>query len=173
MQPVEHDRAWVRVLKSYHDAVVHVPGLSNIDRDGRPIKPLGTKEAAHIAGLNVSDMSNRLNINLPEYRATLEGFVRHLLSGMDTAALDEIERAIGRVAIRVPDVEGHADIQRELAASIREFGDVGRAIAGAMDENSEAGREISARELVEIHKEVDEAVGALYELLAAIEAEVK
>jgi len=173
MQPIEHDRQWVRVLRSYHDAVIHVPGLVNRDRDGRSIRPLGIREAARIAGLHPNDMGNRLNPNKnkEDSRPTLEGFVRHLLAGMDIAPLDEIERTIGRVAITMPEVDGHEDIQRELAAAIREFGDVGRAICESMARESERGQKISRREMHTIRREVDEASGALYELMAAIEEE--
>ncbi len=173
MLSVEHRRIWTRILNAYHDSVVYVKGVERRDRNGKPICPLGLKEAAKIAGLNPSDMSNRLNINMPEHRPTLEGFVLHLLEGMDMATLDEIERANGRVAIRMPDIEGHDDLQNELATAMREFGDVGSAFADALDERSVGGKGITRREVLKIHKEIDEAVGALYELLAAAEEMAK
>jgi len=169
MPCIENDRAWLRVLAAYHDSVVHVPGLTRVDRNGDKIKPLGLKEAARIAGLSVSDMGNRVSVNMQEARPTLEGFVRHLLSGMDTSALDEIESACGRVAIKLPDIHDHADLQAEVLASGKEFGDVCRAISNAISPDSHKGRRISRRELDGIHREIDEAVAQLYELLAAVE----
>jgi len=173
MTPIEHDRAWQRVLHDYHDAVVHVPGVSKHGKDGEPIRVLGLKEAAHIAGLNRNDMSNRLNPNMVEHRPTLEGFVLHLLNGMDKSALDAIESALGRVAIDVPDFHEHEDLQGELMACIKEFGDVGSALQNAMSDDSHKGQRISRREFTVIKKETEEAVSELYALLAAVEEKVK
>jgi len=173
MTPIEYHRAWQRVLHDYHDAVVHVPGVSKHGKDGKTIRTLGTKEAARIAGLNPNDMSNRLNPNMPEHRPTLEGFVLHLLNGMDTSALDAIESSIGRVAINVPDVCGHENIEKELMACMKEFGDVGAALQAAVCSDSQGGSRITKRELANIRVEVEEAVAELYALLAAVEEGVK
>jgi len=173
MRSIEQDRAWQRVLHDYHDSVVHVPGITKHGKDGKAIRTLGLKEAAHIAGLNRNDMSNRLNPNMPEHRPTLEAFVLHLMNDMDTAALDAIESSIGRVAIDVPDFHDHGDLQGELMACIKEFGDVGSALQNAMANDSHKGRSISHREFAIIKKEVEEAVSELYALLAAVEEGVK
>ena len=172
MATLEHDRAWLRVLTLYHDSVVHVPGLSRHSRSGGKIKPMGLKEAAEIIGLNHRDLSNRLNVNMPEHRPTLEGFVRHLMEGMDMAALDELESAVGRVAIKVPEIHEHDDLQTELMACIKEFGDVGKALQEATDKDSRGGRKITRSEFAHIRHETEETVAQLYELLSAIEQEV-
>jgi len=169
MLPVEHDRACLRVMQAYHESVVHVPGLTRLSRDGRKIKPLGLKEAASIAGLSVSDMGNRVNVNMPEHRPTLEGFVRHLLAGMDFAALDEIESACGRVAIRLPEIHDHGDLQAEILACGKEFGELCNAIAESMSPESHKGRRISHRELDGIHYKLDGCVAQYYALFSAIE----
>ena len=173
MRSIEQDRAWQRIVHEYHHAVVHVPGVVKHDKAGKPIKTMGVKEAAKIAGLSTSDMSNRLNPNMPEHRPTLEGFVMHLLNGLDKAALDAIESELGRVAIDVPDFQGCDDLQGELVACIKEFGDVGQAMQKAMAADSAGGKKITRRELLAIKKEIEEAVSELYALLAAIEAGVK
>lgn len=169
MLPIEYDRSWRRVIQSYHDSVIHVPGVTRSDRDGNEIRPLGMKEAAHIAGLTPTDMSNRVNPNMPEHRPTLEGFVLHLLSGMDTSALDEIESAIGRVAITVPEIGSHDDLLRELLDCIKEFGDIGESIRQAQSKHSDGGIRITRREARSIRHEIEDEVAQLYELLAAIE----
>jgi len=173
MRSIEQDRAWQRVVHEYHHAVVHVPGVVKRDKDGKAIRTMGVKEAAKIAGLSTSDMSNRLNPNMVEHRPTLEGFVMHLLNGMDKTALDAIESELGRVAINVPDFHDHGNLQGELMACIKEFGDVGSALQNAMADDSHKGRIISHREFAIIKKEVEEAVSELYALLAAVEEGVK
>ena len=167
MLPVEFEHAFRRVLVAYHHSVVHVPGIDSRDRTGRKIRPLGLKAAADMVGMNKSDLSNRLNVNMPEHRPTLEAFVMHLLSGMDTAPLDEIEHAIGRVAFQLPDVEAHANLAAELAKAGREFSDVCSSMAEALED----GR-VTRREFERFSKETDEAIAALAELREAMRKEV-
>jgi len=169
MLPIEHDRACLRVMQAYHESVVHVPGLTRLSRDGRKIKPLGLKEAASIAGLSVSDMGNRVNVNMPEHRPTLEGFVRHLLSGMDYAALDEIESACGRVAITLPETPEHGDLATETVRVGKEFGDVFALLQDVFQPDSDGGTRLTRREKERFHCEVREAQAALQALMAALD----
>jgi len=165
---IEQEREFLQVLRVYHDAVVHVPGLENRDRAGRLIKPLGLKLAGDLAGLSKSDMSNRLNPNMPEHRPTLEGFFMHLQAGMDLAPLDEIERSLGRVSFTLPDVEAHKNLAVDLAKAGREFGDVCQSMADALIDGK-----ITRKEFAAFSKETDEAIAALAELREAMRQEVK
>ena len=160
-------------MHEYHDSVVHVPGLTRRDKRGHKIKALGLKEAARIASLNVSDMGNRLNPNMPEHRPTLEGFVLHLLNGLDVSVLDALESELGRVAIDVPDVQEYADLQSELLACIQGFGDVGKTLQAAMQPDSHHGSRISRREFKGIKKTIEGEVAELYALLSAIEESIE
>jgi len=173
MAPLEHDHAWQRVLHAYHESVVHVPGLTRYGRAGKVIKPLGLKAAAEIAGLSVSDMGNRVNPNMPEHRPTLEGFVRHLLSGMDMASLDEIESAVGRVSIKVPEITDHDDIQSELMNCIKEPGDVGACLKEILAPESPGGRKPTRKQFNRLVREVREVEAAFEMLLAAVDRKVK
>lgn len=172
MSTIESERAWARILHDYHHSIVHVAGVDHRDTHGRKVKVMGLKEAAKTIGINKTDLSNRLNPNMPEHRATLEGFVLHLLSGMDLAALNTLESALGRVAIDVPDIEHHDNIEQELFACIKEFGDVGQSLRDATAADSDGGEAITRREFDVIHREIEGAVSELYALLAAVEEQV-
>jgi len=168
MLPIEFERAWHAVLMAYHHSVVHVPGHVNHTRDGRQIRPMGLNAAAEIAGLSKSDMSNRLNVNMPEHRPTLEGFVLHLLSGMDTEALDVLERAMGRVAFKLPDLADHSDLAGDLAKVGKEFGKVCSSMSAAL-----ADGKVTRKEAEAFSAEVDDNIAALAELREAMKREVK
>jgi|GEM_PF-1206571 len=166
---MEQERVWRRVLRLYHAAIVPSHDLPVAGRDGQPIKPMGVRLAAEAIGLTPTDMANRLNPNLPTSRPTLEGFLTHLLLGMDRAPLDEIEAAIGRVAIDLPPAESYddADLVQLLARACREHGEWMVSVSEAL-----ADGRIEPNEYDRIGREANDAFAAIAGVLQALRAKM-
>jgi len=140
---------------------------------GRKIRALGTDLAARLIGDNKKGLRNRLTPNETQHEVQLIQFAILLMRKMDTLPLEELCRLANGVYVRVPEVHEHDDIQRELMACIKEFGDIGNVLADAMSKDSDGGSDITRREMPHIRREFEEAVAKIYELLAAVEEQVK
>jgi len=165
---VEQEHLLDCVKQALHDAVVRVKGGSRFTRDHRPIKPMEPKHAAEILGKTADEVRNMVDPNKPDHRMYLDQFHTLLMQSMDTVALDEIERSIGRVAITVPYALEHEDLSEELMHTIKEFGDVGRQLSEALDDGI-----VRQDEFDEFDRECNEAMGAIAELREAVRAKVE
>jgi len=172
-QCIKYDRIASAVLLATHDAVVHVQGGSRFTSSGRKVKPLSAAYAAEVTGHTEKHIRNCIDPNQDTHQLTLRAWVLMLLAGMDTSPLEELARSLNMVLVRVPSPQEHAHLAKEVLACGEEFGDVCRAISGALDKKSPGGKSITRREREAIRREIDENVAQLYALFAAVEDEAK
>jgi len=140
---------------------------------GRKIRPMGTDLAARLVGDSKRGLRNRLTPNETMHEVQLIQFAILLMRKMDTLPLEELCRLAHGVYVRVPEMHEHDDLQFELIHCFEGLGGIGKALADAMAEGSDGGVDITRREMPHIHRQFDDAVSKIYELLAAVEEQVK
>ena len=59
-----------------------------------------------------------------KHEINLKHIMAWLIGGMDKAPMDEIEAAVGRIAIDLPAAGAHDDLSNEIVHAAKEYGDV-------------------------------------------------
>ena len=158
-QCIEHERAADAVLQATHDVVVHVKGGG---RYGRRVKLLGAGYAAEVTGHTEKHLRNCLDVNQETHQLTLRAWHLMLLSGMDTAPLEELCRSLDGFFCRYPAVEiDEANPERSLAAVMAEVGDISRTVLENCDKHGPGGEKWTRRERENFDRQVDEALCAI------------
>lgn len=106
--------------------------------------------------LNVpkSTLANYVNPDVPDCHYPLRLLIPQTVLLNDFAVLDYLEACVGRVAFRLPEISNEfKGFRRELAATVKEFGEVLEATGTALLDNH-----VSSEELVLIEREVNELV---------------
>ena len=170
MPTIEAEVTYQRVMESLHDAVIYRPGGPRYATNGRRnIKPMGSKMAGEVIGHSHGYVRKLLSLECPKHDVTLKHLVMWLLAGMDTAPLDELESAVGRVAFAVPECDGHDDLHMEAVRVGKEVGDVFAKLQQITDEDSAGGSRITRREAESLAREAREACAAVMALVQAVE----
>jgi len=123
--------------------------------------PMTLKLQADLLGIPESTLANALNPNIDNMHYHLRWLIPHTLLLGDLGALDYLEACVGRVAFPLPEVpECVADLQAELARTIKEFGDVVTTAGQALEDGRILRNEVKRIER-EIHELVRQALGFL------------
>jgi len=173
MQTREGDVVYERVLAALHDAVIYRPGGPRYATRARQSKPLGSKFAAGLIGHSDGYVRKLLSPACEKHEINLKHILAWLVGGMDPAPLDEIEAAIGRIAITLPVADGHNDLSGEIVHASKEFGDVFAVLAQVFEPDSDGGEQLTRREYERLKREAREAEAALEALLEAAEGMVR
>jgi len=118
---------------------------------------LSLKRQAELLDLAESTLGNSINPYMDRMDYKLSWLVRHMLILGSFAPLDYLEACVGRVAFPIPDCPAElADLNSELALTIKEFGDVVMETGKALED----GR-LQRHEVVKVEREIDEVVRQL------------
>jgi len=129
--------------------------------------PGGAVKLANVAGMHAGTLANKVN----------PGMLGHKLSVAEAITLQTISRdyrilyaeasALNHTCVRLADWSGVSDVELLEAYSKvhKEIGDLAQKISEAF-----ADRRITRKEFIGITKEMDEAVRAMFELRARLEA---
>jgi len=161
------------VLNALHDAIVPRPGGSRWNSRDRIIQPMGSALAGEQIGHNDAYVRKLLNMGHDKHEPTIRHLICWMDAGMDTSVLDVLDRIAGRIAIPLPDIHEHSDLQHELINLLKEMGDIGAALQASLMSESGGVSGITKRESVAIDQEIDEAIAALCTLRAVVDALAK
>lgn len=119
------------------------------------------KRQAELLNIRESTFANSLNPHIEDCHYHLRYLVSHTLLLGDCGMLDYLEACVGRVAFPIPRApERVADLQHELARTIREFGEVVTASGEALEDGRIQRNEVRRIER-EVHELVRQAMGFL------------
>jgi len=173
LQTRDAEIIYERVIDALHDAVIYRPGGARFNTRDRKCKPLGSKYAGALVGQSEGYVRKLLSPACEKHQVNLQHIVGWLLGGMDTAPLDELEAAIGRIAIKLPEPCGHGDLSNEAVHASKEFGDVFAVLQDVFSPDSDGGTRLTRREFERLKRETREAEAALEALLEAAEGMVQ
>ncbi len=112
------------------------------------------RRQAELLGIPESTLANAVNPHIDSCHYQLRHLVPQTMLLQDLAMMDYLESCLGRVAFAIPRApECLADLQGELARTIKEFGDVVQAAGEALEDGL-----ISRNEVKRIEREVYELV---------------
>ncbi|APG24073.1 phage regulatory CII family protein [Syntrophotalea acetylenica] len=127
-------------------------------------RPLTLKRQAEHLGLAESTLGNSINPHIEAMEYKLAWLIPHMLLNDSLAPLDYLEACVGRVAFDLPQApECVANLQAELARTIKEFGDVIAASGTALED----GR-VQRNEVKRIEQEINEMVRQAFAFLQAV-----
>jgi len=119
------------------------------------------KLQADLLGIPESTLANALNPNIDNMHYHLRWLIPQTLLLGDFGALDYLEACVGRVAFPMPEVpECVADLQFELAKTVKEFGDVVSSCGEALEDGRILRNEVKRIER-EVHELVRQSLGFL------------
>lgn len=127
---------------------------------------MSSRAVAEELGISYSMLMNACNPDLPEFhlRAGALSMFAKLTGGR--LALDWLEASVGRIAIDMPEAPANLDdVQAELYATVKEFGDMVQVSGRALMD----GR-IDGREAKRIERETLEMIRQAHVFLSAVQA---
>lgn len=127
------------------------------------------KRQAELLNIRESTFANSLNPHIEDCHYHLRYLVPHTLLLSDCGMLDYLEACVGRVAFAIPKGPACvADLQAELARTIKEFGDVVQASGEALEDGC-----LSRDEVVRIEREVHDLVRQAMGFLRSVKERVE
>lgn len=131
--------------------------------------PMPMRRQAEHLGLPESTLGNSVNPHVEAMEYKLSWLIPHMLLVGNLEPLDYLEACVGRVAFKVPEAPvALADLNSELALTIKEFGDVLMETGKALED----GR-LQRHEVVKVEREVNEMVKQALGLVQLLKARME
>lgn len=131
--------------------------MSSWCKDGGKAAGINLKRQAELLGLPESTFGNAINPHLKAMEYKLSWLIPHMLILNSLEPMNYLASCVGMVMFKLPDAPGGiSELHKELALSIKEFGDVVMETGEALKDNR-----LQRHEVIKIEKEIDEVVRQL------------
>lgn len=124
--------------------------------------PRTVEEISRLQGWKCYNLYRYCDTDLTTHHLPHQGIVNITLLQQNFSYLDLLERLTGRVAFALPRADaGAAELGREIARTVKAFGEHLEALSAALEEASPGGAVITATEAREIEASADAAIARI------------